>query len=130
MFGLMPVAVSSVVHLVRAVLYGEEGTSIGELLKKSFRRFGALLGSSLLFGLCMLGIYLAVVIGIVIVAVVLGTAGNLLGSSGGIGAAVLFMFLIFAALSIGIFFFTIRWGYYLPSVALGKKRPDSAGAGD
>lgn len=125
-FGLMPASVASVLHLVKASLFGEETPGVGELLRKSFRRFWPLAGSTFLDALIMFGIYIGLAIIIVIFAVVFAIGGNLSSSVGGFGGgAVALTMIFFIILGLGAIFtfsyFFIRWCYYLPFVAMGEE---------
>ncbi len=104
---LTPVAVASVVFLVYHVMKGEEAPSALQLLRMSFKRYGGLLGSSVLFALMMLGFIIAIAIVTMIlgmiVAAILGGVGIILVSVG-----VVFTF----------YYFVIRFMYFLPVVAL------------
>ncbi|MBP1966900.1 hypothetical protein [Paenibacillus aceris] len=124
--GLMPASIASVVHLVKASLYGEETPGVGQLLKKSFARFWPLAGSTFLVGLIVLGIYLGMAIILAIFAIIFAVGGSLSGAVGGFGGGgVAFTIVFFAVLGLGALFtfayFVIRWGYYLPFVALGEE---------
>ncbi|TXK80990.1 hypothetical protein [Paenibacillus sp. N3.4] len=123
--GLMPVSVAAVVHLVRASLFGEEIPGVGQLLKKSFRRFWPLVGSTLLDLLIIFGLYIGIIIIFFIIAFVLSIGGIISNSIGGFGAgaavfAIIFGILIGLGFIIGLSYFIIRWCYYLPIVALGE----------
>ncbi|SDS32589.1 hypothetical protein SAMN05444162_1233 [Paenibacillaceae bacterium GAS479] len=123
MLFLGPVSVAAVLHLVQAHLRGEEVPGPGELLKRGFRRFWPLTGSTLLFGVIIFGMYLLVVIaaGIVIgLMIAVGTAG-MGGTSPGM---VLLIFVLLLAILLFVTFFVIRWAYYLPFVAF-----DESGTG-
>ncbi|NOV04672.1 hypothetical protein [Paenibacillus planticolens] len=126
MLGLMPASIASVVHLVKASLYGEETPGVGQLLRKSFARFWPLAGSTFLFGLIVIGIYLGMAIIVGIFAIIFAVGGSLSNAAGGFGGGALaFTIVFFAALGLGSLFtfayFVIRWGYCLPIVALGEE---------
>ncbi|MNI04897.1 hypothetical protein D3C73_578350 [compost metagenome] len=126
--GLMPAAVASVTFLVKAALQGEEIPSVGTLLKRAFRRFWPLAGSTFVTGLILVGIYIGFII-IIILVVLAFTLG--LGISQGFGggqpggllivSGIIFFILIMIGSMIGLSFFVIRWGYFLPFVALGEE---------
>ncbi len=124
---IAPVAVSSIVFMVRAYLSGEPIPELGELLRRSFRRLGPLAGSTALVALILFGIYIVTVIAIVLSIVVVGLIVGVMaegGSSPGAGLIIL-MVLGGSALLIGFMlllsYFLIRFGYYLPFVALGEE---------
>ncbi len=124
--GLMPASIASVLHLVKASLFGEETPGVGVLLRKSFRRFWPLAGSTFLDALIMFGIYIGLAIIIVIFVIVFAIGGNLSSSVGGLGGgAVVLSIIFFVILGLGAIFtfsyFLIRWCYYLPFVALDEE---------
>jgi hypothetical protein len=124
--GLMPASAASVLHLVKASLFGEETPGVGELLRKSFRRFWPLAGSTFLYALIMFGIYIGLAIIIVIFAIVFAIGGNLSNTVGGFGGgAVALSIIFFVILGLGAIFtfsyFFIRWCYYLTFVALDEE---------
>jgi hypothetical protein len=125
LLGLMPASVASVVHLVKAQLLGEEIPGILQMLRKSFRRFWPLVGSTVLDGLIVFGMYIAFVLIVAVFAIVFALGAGLSSAIGGSGAGgVVFIIIFFVLLGIAIIvtwsYFFIRWGYYLPVVALGE----------
>ncbi|GFZ78203.1 hypothetical protein GCM10008018_24580 [Paenibacillus marchantiophytorum] len=126
LLGLFPTSVASVVHLVKASLFGEEIPSVGQLLRKSFRRFWPLAGSTFLDGLIMVGLYIGLAIIIVIFALIFVVGGkfsNAFGNFGGGAVALTVVFFILLTLGVlfGFCYFFLRWSYYLPFVALGEE---------
>ncbi|MEW9701190.1 hypothetical protein [Paenibacillus sp. SI8] len=125
MLAVMPASIASVVHLVKAHLMGEQIPGIGQMLKKSFSRFWPLVGSTVLYGLIVFGMYVAFAMIVAIFAIVfaLGSGLSSIIGSPGAGTAV-FVIIFFILLGLGIIvtwsYFLIRWGYYLPIVALGE----------
>ncbi|MCP1310669.1 ABC transporter ATP-binding protein [Paenibacillus tyrfis] len=130
MLAVFPAAVSSQLHLVRAVA---DGASVGfkELLRSSFSRYWPMVGNTLLFGLILVGVYTAistaVVFGVIIVAAVsfgIGAGISELGSDPFGSSIVLVVLLVGMYLLVGLLvmagigFFAIRFGFYLPVVAL------------
>ncbi|WP_010497620.1 hypothetical protein [Paenibacillus elgii] len=138
MLAVFPAAVSSQLHLVRAAA---DGASVGfkELLRSSFSRYWPKVGNTLLFGLILMGVYMAistaVVLGVIIVFVVtvgIGTGFSQLGSDPFGSSIVLVVLLVVMYLLValmvmaGIGFFAIRFGFYLPVIAL-EGAPSSLG---
>ncbi|WP_163853349.1 hypothetical protein [Paenibacillus elgii] len=138
MLAVFPAAVSSQLHLVRAAA---DGASVGfkELLRSSFSRYWPKVGNTLLFGLILMGVYMAistaVVFGVIIVFVVtvgIGTGFSQLGSDPFGSSIVLVVLLVVMYLLValmvmaGIGFFAIRFGFYLPVIAL-EGAPSSLG---
>jgi hypothetical protein len=118
---LTPVIVGAVVHLVHAQISGAAVPGPGELLKRSFRRFWQLLGSSLLFGLISVGLYMIVAgVFVVLIGVLVTTA--LSGSGDGASVpTVLMLIILVPAMILAITFFVLRWVYFLPFVALDEE---------
>ncbi|WP_276353057.1 hypothetical protein [Cohnella caldifontis] len=116
---LTPVVLASVVFLVHGVLQGEEAPSALRLLRQSLKRFWGLLGSSIVFGLIVLGLFLVVVIVFTIVGAI--SSVSIFGMGGGSAASGAFAVILIALLVIGIvlglYYFVFRFMYYLPFVA-------------
>ncbi|WP_127580532.1 hypothetical protein [Paenibacillus koleovorans] len=115
---LTPVVIASIVLLVRLVLRGEEVPSAFRLLGMGFKRFWALLGSSIVYGLIIAG--MSAVLAVVIVFLSTFSLGGILLTGGSIASGVItgiFVFLLILGMLFGIWYFTIRFMYYLPVVA-------------
>jgi hypothetical protein len=127
MFGITPVAVASVLFITKSALLGEETPSVGELLKKAFRRFWSMVGNSFIFAVIMFGLYIgfALIMVLGILAITLGSSiTNAVNSNTGAGSAIfIIIFAIFVILGfiLGWSFFFIRWGYFLPYVAFAEE---------
>jgi hypothetical protein len=125
MMALFPIAVASVVFMVEAANKGKS-VQLGEVIGRSFKRFWALLGSSIVFSLIFIGIYIVIVIFLSIVMVAATIAGTLAISAESFqnptGIAGLIIALIILGISIYILigFFAIRWGFFLPFVAFNE----------
>jgi hypothetical protein len=131
--GLTPLAAAGTLFLVRAIWLGEEVPTLGALLKKSFRRFWPMVGSTLLMSLIFGGIFVAftIITGILFMVVSVGSGiAGLLGESVSPTSIGVFVIVSMIILMVGFLggwaYFFIRWGYYLPFVAL---REDSLGIG-
>lgn len=117
----VPVSITAVVMYVQSVLSGEGEPLIGDVLKRSFRRFWPVVGSNLLFGLILIGIFIGIMLAFsgisVLLALVVGAAAN----GPGVGGAIVMGVLIVAGL-IGVLlaaaYFIIRLMYFLPLTAL------------
>ncbi|MEK8132291.1 hypothetical protein WMW72_30770 [Paenibacillus filicis] len=127
---LLPVLMSSQLHLVQTALQGQE-VRFSEVLRQSFGRYGRVIGNSLLYGLIITGISIGIWIALVIVIVIVValTAGLAAGlpsiGSGSLGGSIVLIIVgvvvyILVALGIwaGLSFFMIRFGFFLPIVAL------------
>ncbi len=123
-----PVAVSSIVFMVRAFLSGDTIPEVGELLRRSFSRLGPLAGSTVLVGLIWFGIYIVTAIALTLMiiagALIAGVMNGFEGAGPGAGL-IIFMVLggiiLFFGFALLLSFFVIRFGYYLPFVALGEE---------
>jgi hypothetical protein len=125
---IFPIAISSIVHMVRAFLSGEPIPETGELLRKSFRKLGKLVGSSVVVGLMYIGIYLVTALASLLFIVIGGMIVGIASTAGdGSAGAGLMIFLVLAgvALFFGFIFlnayFLIRFCYFLPLIALGEQ---------
>ncbi|XID91571.1 hypothetical protein ACF3MZ_24150 [Paenibacillaceae bacterium WGS1546] len=116
-FILTPVAAAAIVFLVHPALKGEEAPSALQLLRMSFKRYWGLLGSSILFGLILIGLIIIFVIAFTI----LGVISAVIPGIGGI-----LFFLLAVGAVFGFYYFVIRFMYFLPVVAY---REESVGIG-
>ncbi len=130
LLAVFPSAVSSQLHLVRAAVEGAS-VSFKELLRSSFTRYWPMVGNTLLFGLILAGVYTAIstvlAIGMIIVGAVsfgIGAGISEIGSDP-FGSSIVLVVLLIGAYGLfivlvtaGIAFFAIRFGFYLPVVAL------------
>lgn len=111
---LFPVAEAAILLALNHIRKNEEYT-ISSVIKKAFRRFWAMLGSNILFGLIVFGFIL---VGFLIL-VPIGIAGafaNPLGS-------ILFIIIFGLGLFVGIGYLLTRWGFYFGSVVLDYESP-------
>lgn len=116
---LGPASMAAIVHLVQAHVRGEEIPGAGELLKRGFRRFWPLTGTTLLYFFIMFVMYMVIAVGAVSVFAIL--ISLVLSGTGGLsGGATILIFLGFLALLLLVTFLGIRWAFYLPHVALGE----------
>ncbi|REE90658.1 glycerophosphoryl diester phosphodiesterase family protein [Paenibacillus taihuensis] len=118
---LGPVFAAANVFLVQAVFNREAPMSIKEAIKRAFQRFGALLGSSLLFGLIIFGIGIVTMI-LIGILFAIGAGGIYASGGGSVGGTVVGVVISFILIYIGVLllwsYFVIRWMYYLPVTAL------------
>ncbi|SEP00719.1 glycerophosphoryl diester phosphodiesterase membrane domain-containing protein [Paenibacillus sp. OV219] len=130
---LGPVFAAASVFFVQSIFDGHAPLSIREALKQAFRRFGALLGSSLLFALICFGLTVVSVILLVILFAV-GAGGMFIGGSfsegGSAATSVISVIVMIVVVYLGLIllwsYFAIRWMYYLPVTAL---KEESIGLG-
>ncbi|NGQ93841.1 ABC transporter ATP-binding protein [Brevibacillus sp. SYP-B805] len=125
-----PISMAAVVFMVQSVMRGET-VELGKALKQSFRRYWPLLGSCLVYGLIVflmcIGFFMVLMLVIFGVAAI-GSGGDesiqqffanplsaLLG-----GVSVLLFFLV---LLVPFCYFLLRWGFFLPAVAVEKVAP-------
>ncbi|RXZ76672.1 hypothetical protein EBB07_34185 [Paenibacillaceae bacterium] len=133
---LFPIAAASHLHLVQSAVDGKP-LHLGGLLRKAFSPYWRLVGNSTLFGLMMIGIYFALIIAVVVVMLLFGTITSLIGVglmeissdpfSSGVTIVVLIALLYVAAVLavVSLYsFFIIRFGFFLPIVALDSGAQD------
>lgn len=115
-----PVGVAMMVHMVGAIRKGEDFT-FGEVFQKSIRRLGALIGSSILYGLMVIGVYLAIILVFVLLSFIVGAGliGMFEGSAmAGILGVILLVILGIVFLFILPLLLLMRWSFYIPIVAV------------
>ncbi|MEI7027034.1 DUF7544 domain-containing protein [Paenibacillus sp. y28] len=123
---LLPVSTGAVTVIVRGSMQGEEVT-LRTALRQAWRRWGRLLGSTIVFMMAMYGLYIVTVVVFVVLIFIFGlgfggmtalmennTSMTVLGI---IGMAVLFV-LFLAVVIAGFGFSIIRFGFYLPHALL------------
>ncbi|MFB9276592.1 hypothetical protein [Cohnella cellulosilytica] len=115
---LTPVVVASIVFLVHHVMQGKEVPSALQLLRMSFKRYGGLLGSSIVFGLMMLGFIFTIAIATMILSVIVAVLSE---AAGGVWVVLVIVGMLFA-----FYYFTLRFVYFLPVVAF---KEESIGVG-
>jgi hypothetical protein len=131
MVALFPIAVSAVLFLVESINKGLPA-GIGGLLSRAFKRFWALLGSSLLYGLILSAVSSVFVVALVIVIAIFTFIGGQGFLNGGFATPVaaigliIGIIILYALIYIVLGFFAIRWGFYLPFVAM---KEDGVGVG-
>ncbi|WP_160722822.1 hypothetical protein [Bacillus sp. USDA818B3_A] len=115
---LFPVAEAAVLFAINHIRNEEEFTA-GSVIKQAFRRFWPMLGSSILFGLMLLGIFLIPILIVALSGVVLAAAVHpVLGILTGI--------VLFIGFAIGGSLLITRWSFYFGSVVLDKVSPGFA----
>lgn len=131
--GLAPVASAATLFLVKAAVLGEETPTLGSLLKRAFRRFWPMTGSTFVMSLILGGIYLVFAIVMMILGAIFvfgsGISGAIGGASLGFSTGVfwvIFIILLIVGFLGGWAYFFIRWSYFLPFVAM---KEDSLGIG-
>jgi hypothetical protein len=123
MIALFPIAVAAVLFMVESINKGK-AVGIGEVLSRAFKRFWALLGSTIVYSLIIFGITLVFVIALTIVVAITAIVGlqgfsteSFMNPAGAVGLIIGFI-VIYLMIYILLGFFAIRWGFYLPFVAL------------
>ncbi|MCM3567687.1 hypothetical protein [Neobacillus mesonae] len=111
---LGPVAEAAILFSVNHIRKNEDFT-VKSVIKKAFSRFWPMLGSSILFGLMLIGLIL---VPILIVSLT-GVFGSFIHPALGISLAVV-LFLGFGVL---IALLLTRWSFYFGSVVLDRKSP-------
>lgn len=125
-----PISLTSIVHLVGAHLNGTN-LQLGDMLKKSMRRFWPIVGSTTLFGIIMFSIMFGTFFSFSIFFSIVMLSGEVMApafvdGAGGIVLFILFFIFAFFLMFAVPIFFAIKWGFYLPFVAEGK---DALGLG-
>ncbi|MFC0211270.1 hypothetical protein ACFFK0_02200 [Paenibacillus chartarius] len=126
-FFLFPLATGAVVGLVHHAVHGEDIPSAWTLVKRSLKRIGLLAGSTFLFSLMFIAVYAAAAGGIIGLMIAVFAGGGLAGGGAGSNVALgivlmLLFFLFLFALVIVLVWLAVRWGYFLPFVALGEEK--------
>ncbi|MBT2655754.1 hypothetical protein J7E81_10990 [Bacillus sp. ISL-18] len=114
-FLLFPVAEAAILFAIRHIQKKEEYT-VSSVIKEAFRRFWPILGSSILFGLIVIGI---LAIPILIVAF----TGAALATAIHPAVGILVGLLLFIGFAIGVGLLITRWSFYFGSVVLDKVSP-------
>jgi len=117
-FVLTPVVIAAIVFLVHRALKGEEAPSALRLLRMSFKRYWGLLGSTIVFGLILVGLIIAFVIAFMIMGFISAVFPGLIGG--------ILFFLLAVGTVFGFYYFVIRFMYFLPVVAY---KEESVGIG-
>jgi hypothetical protein len=111
---LLPVAQAAIILAVNHIRNNEEYT-IGSVIKKAFKRFWPLLGSSILFGLMMFGL--------VIIPVIIVTLAGVFGAELHPAIGILLSIFLFLGFVVGFAYLMTRWSFYFASVALKEGTP-------
>jgi hypothetical protein len=127
---VLPFAISSLLHVVRAAAAGEE-IRLGAVLKRSFVPYWRVAGNTFLYGLILIGTYIAIVIAGTVLVFVAALMAGLLGagigqiSSNAVGAGIAIIAIIviayvlfIAGVMAAFSFVLIRFGFYLPVLTL------------
>ncbi|MED4226901.1 hypothetical protein [Neobacillus cucumis] len=112
---LFPIAEAAILFAVNHIRKEEQYT-VRSVIKQAFRRFWPILGSSILFGLIFLGIFL-------IPIVIAGVTGGILAAAAHPIIGILVGILLFIPLAIGGGLLITRWSFYFGSVVLDKVSP-------
>lgn len=92
-----------------------ENFTIGTIVKETFSRFWAIVGSSILYGLITGGLILAAILGIFMITFSAFFMGPV--------ASIIFTVIIFLAAAIPIFYLLTRWSFYIGSVVIDYESP-------
>lgn len=111
---LLPIAQASVLIAVNHIRNNEEFT-VGSVIKKALKRFWAILGSSILFGLMILAL--------VIIPILLVTFGGIFAIELNPILGVLMIVLLCLGIAVGYFYIVARWSFYFGSVTLKEGTP-------
>lgn len=111
---LIPLASASILIAVKKIKDGESFTA-GSVIKQAGKRFGAVLGSSIIVGIIFFVVLIAVMVSIIIPSVAIGVNEPVSGIIFGLG-----LFLIFGLL-IALWF--TRWSFYMAAVLFREDFP-------
>lgn len=114
-FLLFPVAEAAILFAIQHTQKKEEYT-VSSVIKEAFRRYWPILGSSILFGLIVVGILAIPILVVVFTGVALATAVHP-------AVGILVGFLLFMGFAIGVGLLITRWSFYFGSVVLDKVSP-------
>ena len=117
-FLLFPVAEAAILFAIQHIKKEEEYT-VSSVIKEAFLRFWPMLGSSILFGIMLLGIILIPILIVAFSGATLAAAVHpILGILVGI--------LLFIGFAVGVGLLITRWSFYFGSVVLDKLSPGFA----
>lgn len=111
---VFPVAVSAVMLAINHIRKNEAYT-IGSVIKEAFSRYGAILGSNILYGLIVFGFITLPIIFIVLIATVGGIIHPVIGVLLGIA--------LFLGCAVFLGYFLTRWSFFLGSVLFDHDSP-------
>lgn len=117
---LMTVAIASVLFAIQHIKRNEEFTA-GSVIKKAFKRFGALLGSNIIVGLIGIGIFIGLVIALVM-GIFIGAYGNIDSVLG----VFIIMLIIILGITLGFALLFTRWGFFIAAVTFKEGFPGLA----
>lgn len=123
----MPVSTAAITFMVKAQMDGRE-VSMKESIKQAFSRFWPLAGSTVVYGLIAFGMLLGIILLTVLFIVIIAAIGS--DSIGELAldevisdpatviiGGVLYIFILLLLMLIPGYFL-LRWGFYLPTVAM------------
>ncbi|MBD8005115.1 hypothetical protein [Bacillus norwichensis] len=111
---IAPVATAAVMFVVDHVRKGEEYT-VGSVIKQAFSRYWPMLGSTILFGLIVFGLFIVPTIIITIAVVVGAIIFPIVG--------IILAILLFGSFCIGVGLLLTRWSFYFGSVVFQEETP-------
>jgi len=115
---LTPIAVASILIALHKIKNKEEFT-VGSAIKQAFSRFFPILGSNLILGLIVVGLF----VGFVTALVVFGTIGGIFDHP---LSAVLYTIVLIIGFFLGFALLFTRWGFYLATVVFKEGFPGLA----
>ena len=106
---LVPMAKASII-IATGQLQENEQLNIKKIIKRAFSRFWPLLGSTIVFGLCVSGIFIVAFLFLFLIPAVppLG---------------ILIIIILFIAIILFLIYLSIRWNFYFPAVIFDKVAP-------
>lgn len=111
---LFPVAEAAVLFAINHIRKNEDYT-VGSVIKEAFSRFWPILGSTILFGLILLGL--------IIVPILMTSVTGVFGAIIHPALGIIFAILLFLGFAVGIGYLVTRWSFYFGSVVLDRESP-------
>lgn len=109
-----PISAAAIMFALNHIRKGEEYT-VGSVIKEAFSRFWPMLGSNILFGLIVVGLYFIPML----IVFFVGIMGAVMFPVAGIALAVL----LFLGFTFGLGLLLTRWSFYFGSVVLKEGTP-------
>jgi hypothetical protein len=111
---LFPVAQAAIILAVNHIRNNEDFT-VGSVIKKGFKRFWPLIGSSILYGLMMFGL--------IIIPIMIVTFAGIFGAEVHPAIGIIVAILLFLGFMVGFAYLMTRWSFYFASVTLKEGTP-------
>ncbi|MFK4996926.1 hypothetical protein ACI2OX_03370 [Bacillus sp. N9] len=111
---IFPIGSAAILLAVNHIRKNEEFT-VGSVIKKAFSRYWPIIGSSILYGLIM--------IGLLVVPIFVITIASIIGAIAMPVAGVIIAIIFLLGFAVGVGYLLTRWSFYFGSVILGEGSP-------